>query len=212
MKKIVVVIIAMLSAFGIYRCSNVEVLIDLPIVVRHPPKLELVEGDRLDKTYLENKEHWERQGCRIMRFSDLYALLGSLTEEQLALLRQDMKESFLFTSELKFDGMMLSCDGREPVECPELGLVPVTQVGERLLQYLFNTKDSREAIVANLCRLSRMEAKSIFFWMPSLDFRRRLPARASGFSYDLGGFHFDGNDDLLNYSGRSRGVRRREAR
>ena len=173
------------------------------------PELELVNGDGKNRSFIGNRMKWESQGCRMMSNADLCSLLGSLTYEQLASLRNDMAESWLFTSLLHFNGLMMSVDGREQVECPEYDRVPVTEVEERVLQYFFDTADAKEAIIAKLSELFGRTPMLILFSMPSIFNRNMSPERAASLGYDGGHFHINGSS-LSNLIGRSRGVRVRE--
>ena len=172
--------------------------------------LELVDGSFgsfctcLD--YMKHQEHWDALGCSIMLFSDFYALLNCMTQDQIESLREDMKSNWIVTSLFRFDGLMLSADGREPVDCKEYDGFAITEVDEPLLQYIFDTTDAKAVIIQKLCEFSGMIVKNIHFWTPKMFSRSEYKSRAACFDYYDGGFHVYGNCNLNNY-GRSRGVR-----
>jgi hypothetical protein len=109
-------------------------------------QLTLHDGDSVSRSFMGSQKYWQKQGMRMMRLEDLYRLLGSLAKKQLISLRKEIKGAFLFTSQLDYNDGMVSVDGREPVACPVYDSVRISEVDEAVLQYLFNTKDSKDAI------------------------------------------------------------------
>jgi hypothetical protein len=167
--------------------------------------LTLHESDGAIRSFKVSKEYWQKQGMRMMRLEDLYRLLGSLTKKQLSSLRNDMKKYSLHTSHMEYKGMMLSVDGRKPVACPVHNGVRIQEVDEALLQNIFNTEDSKDAIIQKLSAFSGVDAHGIIFWTASQYSRRDLPSRVASLNYYFGQFRIIGSN-VLDNCGYSRGV------
>jgi hypothetical protein len=179
--------------------------------------LTLIEDDHEYWSYNDNQRYWKKKGCRIMTLADLYSMFDNLNKEQLNSLQDKMKNQWLLTSLLNFDGTpsvelfdgkMLSADGRRPqVECLVYEFIPITRVSKTILRHIFNTQDRKGVIIAKLVKFSGKKPKDILFWTPSLNHRRKYPERAASLYYADEQFHINlGRRNYYIYIGCSCGV------